>query len=145
MEQDSRRREIMETNTKTLQVGVKALLSNKEGKYLLLHRNLEVYPEVNHPWDIVGGRIDPGSSLVDNLKREIFEETKLELVDTPKLIAAQDILKNDKHVVRLTYTANIEGEPVLEREHDAFRWLTLEELKNLSDLDSYVKAILNLL
>lgn len=128
--------------TKTLQVGVKALLLNKEGKYLILHRNIEVYPEVNNPWDIVGGRIDPGTSLIDNLKREILEETKLELLDTPKLIAAQDILKEDKHVVRLTYIANIEGEPVLETEHDAFKWLSLEELKVLPGLDSYVKKII---
>ncbi len=132
-----------ETNTKTLQVGVKALLLNKEGKYLILHRNIEVYPEVNNPWDIVGGRIDPGTSLLDNLKREIFEETKLELLDTPKLIAAQDILKEDKHVVRLTYIANIEGEPVLETEHDAFKWLSLEQLKALPGLDSYVKKVIN--
>jgi len=132
-----------ETNTKTLQVGVKALLLNKEGKYLILHRNIDVYPEVNNPWDIVGGRIDTGTSLLDNLKREIFEETKLELLDTPKLIAAQDILKEDKHVVRLTYIANIEGEPVLETEHDAFKWLSLEELKVLPGLDSYVKKVIN--
>lgn len=131
-----------ETNTKTLQVGVKALLLNKKGKYLILHRNMEVYPEVNNPWDIVGGRIDIGTSLLDNLKREIFEETKLELSDTPKLIAAQDILKEDKHVVRLTYIANIEGEPVLETEHDAFKWLSLEELKVLPGLDSYVKKVI---
>ncbi len=129
--------------TKTLQVGVKALLLNKEGKYLILHRNIQVYPEVNNPWDIVGGRIDPGTSLLENLKREIFEETKLELVDTPKLLAAQDILKEDKHVVRLTYTASIEGEPVLETEHDAYKWLSLEELKVLPGLDSYVKKVIN--
>ncbi len=129
--------------TKTLQVGVKALLLNKEGKYLILHRNIQVYPEVNNPWDIVGGRIDPGTSLLENLKREIFEETKLELVDTPKLLAAQDILKEDKHVVRLTYTASIEGEPVLETEHDAYQWLSLEELKVLPGLDSYVKKVIN--
>ncbi|TSC66279.1 MAG: NUDIX hydrolase [Candidatus Doudnabacteria bacterium Gr01-1014_77] len=132
-----------ETNTKTLQVGVKALLQNKEGKYLMLHRNLEVYPEVNNPWDIVGGRIDPGTSLLDNLKREILEETKLVLTDTPKLIAAQDILKNDKHVVRLTYTASIEGEPVLDTEHDSFKWLSLGEIKELDGLDHYVKEVLN--
>ena len=131
------------TETKILQVGVKALLLNKEGKYLILHRNIKVYPEVNNPWDIVGGRIDPGTSLLENLKREIFEETKLELVDTPKLLAAQDIFKEDKHVVRLTYTASIEGEPVLETEHDAFKWLSLEELKVLPGLDSYVKKVIN--
>ncbi len=62
-----------------LQVGVKILLKSKEGKYLLVKRSAEKYPEVGAKWDIVGGRIDPGSSLIDNLKREVMEETGLEI------------------------------------------------------------------
>ena len=50
-----------------LQVGVKALLQNKEGKYLLLRRSKEKYKEVEGEWDIVGGRINPGSDLLENL------------------------------------------------------------------------------
>jgi len=37
----------------TLQVGVKALLKNKQGKYLLLKRSSVKYPEVEGHWDIV--------------------------------------------------------------------------------------------
>ncbi len=54
-----------------LQVGVKALLKNPQGKYLLLHRSAKKYPEVRNAWDIVGGRIEPGTALADNLRREI--------------------------------------------------------------------------
>ncbi len=53
---------------------MKILLKNKEGKYLLVRRNPKKYPEVGAKWDIVGGRIEPGSSLIENLKREIKEE-----------------------------------------------------------------------
>src|SRR3989344_6009185 len=93
-----------------LQVGVKIILQNKEGKILLLHRNWEKYPEVkkDNSWDIVGGRINIGTPLLENLKREIFEETKLNLIKERKLIAAQDILRTDKHVVRLTYFVKME-------------------------------------
>lgn len=119
----------------TLQVGVKVLLKNKEGKYLLLHRNPEKYPDVDHKelWDIVGGRIDPGKTLLENLKREVKEETGFDLNSTPKLIAAQDILRNkDRHVVRLTYTAEIDGsKPQLDEDHTDAKWFTIEEMKNL--------------
>ena len=73
-----------------LQVGVKIILENSEGKFLLLQRNLDVYKEVkkNDSLDIVGGRINIGTPLLENLKREIFEETKLELKEEPKLLAA---------------------------------------------------------
>ncbi len=128
-----------------LQVGVKILLKSKEGKYLLVKRSAEKYPEVGAKWDIVGGRIDPGSSLIDNLKREVMEETGLEILSEPKLIQAQDILKEDKHVVRLTYTGDADGEVVLNDEHDEYKWLTISEIEKLEPLDKYFKEIINLM
>ncbi|MCD4761304.1 NUDIX hydrolase [bacterium] len=130
----------------TLQVGVKALLKNKEGKYLLIHRSLEKYPEIEKTrWDIVGGRIDPGSNLIDNLKREIKEETNLELVGQPKLVAAQDILRvKGRHVIRLTYVGQVDGELILDKsEHDDYKWHTADELKNRDDIDIYFQELLD--
>src|SRR3989338_2218494 len=122
-----------------LQVGVKIILRNKEGKFLLLQRNLEKYKEIkrNDSLDIVGGRITPGTPLLENLKREVFEETQLNLEKEPKLIAAQDILRPDKHVVRLTYIGEIEGEPVLDHEHVGYKWMTAEEIRTEEGLDQY--------
>ena len=129
-----------------LQVGVKILLQNKEGKFWLLKRSAKKYPEVGEKWDIVGGRIDPGSPLLDNLRREIKEETQLEFIGEPKLLAAQDILRvKGRHVVRLTYTGRIEGTPVLDEDHDEYKWFDLDEIKALPGdrLDSYFKELLN--
>ena len=127
-----------------LQVGVKALLKNLEGKYLVLKRSAKKYQDVKGDlWDIVGGRIEPGTTLVENLKREVREEVGLELLDSPKLVGAQDILKvPGRHVVRLTYTANISGEPKLNSDHTDFKWLILEEMKQFADLDVYFKELL---
>jgi len=129
-----------------LQVGVKVFLKNSEGKYPLLRKSPEKYPEVGPKWDIVGGRIEPGAPLMENLKREVHEETKLDLTETPTLIAAQDILRvPGRHVVRLTYTGTIEGEPQLDEEHLEHRWFTMEELKKLGEdeLDMYFKELLD--
>jgi ADP-ribose pyrophosphatase YjhB (NUDIX family) len=126
-----------------LQVGVKAFLKNQEGKYLLLKRSSEKYSEIKGGWDIVGGRINTGSTLVDNLRREIKEETRLEIIGEPKLLEAQDIIRNDKHVVRLSYIAETEGEPILDTsENTEYKWLTIEEMKNQENLDIYVRDIL---
>lgn len=125
-----------------LQVGVKILLKNKDGKFLILHRSPK-YSEVKGMWDIPGGRIEPVTPLIDNLRREILEEIKLELKEEPKLVFAQDILRiPGRHVVRLTYTGNIDGEPTLDHEHNEFKWLALDELKSLEDLDIYLKEAL---
>lgn len=129
-----------------LQVGVKVLLKNSEGKYLLVRRNPKKYPEVGPKWDIVGGRIDPGSPLIENLKREVMEEVKLELEDAVTLVAAQDILRvPGKHVVRLTYVGSIEGQPQIDEDHNECGWFTAEEIKNMSEteLDIYFKELVD--
>ena len=127
-----------------LQVGVKVLLKNPEGRYLIMRRSPIKYPETQK-WDIPGGRIDTGSELIKNLIREVSEETGLEMTSTPKLVAAQDILKSgqEKHVVRLTYTSTAEGEPHLSEEHTEYKWVTLGDLRVLENLDRYVKTLLD--
>jgi len=127
-----------------LQVGVKVLLKNLEGKYLLIRRSAEKYREVQHKWDIPGGRINTGATLLDNLAREVEEETGLRLTSAPRLIAAQDILPTpEKHVVRLTYVGETEGELRLSDEHNGFQWVTMEELKVFENLDRYLRKLLD--
>jgi len=129
-----------------LQVGVKVLLKNKEGKYLLVRRSPEKYPEVGSKWDIVGGRIDPGTSLIENLKREVREEVNLDLKDEVHLVAAQDILRvPGRHVVRLTYVGTIDGEPKIDSDHLECKWFTMGEMKLFSreELDLYFKELLD--
>lgn len=128
-----------------LQVGVKAALRNKDGRFLLVRRSPTKYPEAANRWDIVGGRIEPGSPLIDNLKREIKEEVGLDLMKEPVLIAAQDILIPqfpDRHVVRLTFVGEIDGAPQLDSDHTEFGWFTLSEMKNLEGLDIFFRELL---
>lgn len=129
-----------------LQVGVKALLKNKDGKYLLLRRNPKKYPEVGPKWDIIGGRINPGTPLLENLKREIMEEAGLDYAGRPELVAAQDILKSaDKHVVRLTYLGEIDGDPIIDEDHLEAKWFTADEIKKIdvSVIDSFFKQLVD--
>lgn len=138
-----------------LQVGVKIFLKNGNGKFLIIKRNPEKYPNTKGSWDIVGGRINAGTKLLENLKREVQEETQLEIIGEPRLIFAQDIIPNPlKHVVRLTYigsasarfgeTEETNMEPVLDTEENIeYKWLSIDELKKQDDLDIYVKEIMD--
>ncbi len=126
-----------------LQVGVKIILKNFEGKVLLLKRNAEKYPGMKNTWDIPGGRIEPGTPLLENLKREIMEETSLVYTGNPILVCAQDILRPDKHVVRLTYSGEISGEPKLDEEHTDYTWVSLNELRTMEGVDEYLREAID--
>ncbi|MEI6553299.1 MAG: NUDIX domain-containing protein [bacterium] len=127
----------------SLQVGVKIFLKNKEGKILLVKRSAKKYAKVVGNWDIVGRRIKYGTRLIDNLRREVKEETQLEIISEPILIYAQDIISETYgHIVRLSYVGNTEGDPVLDEEENVeYKWLTVSEIKAQEGLDVYVKEI----
>lgn len=128
-----------------LQVGVKVVLRREDGKILLVRRNEKTYGKTIGKWDIPGGRINSGSSLMENLAREVYEETKLAITSDPKLIGAQDIIKeNERHVVRLTYTAYTTGEPELDlTENSEYKWVTFEEMVSEELLDTYLRSLIN--
>ncbi len=127
-----------------LQVGVKIFLKNDEGKFLLLKRSSKKYINTKGNWDIVGGRIDSGTKLLENLNREVYEETQLKILSEPILVHAQDIiLGEEKHVVRLSYIGTTKGEVILDTEENTeYKWLSVDEMKAQEDLDIYVKEIL---
>ena len=106
-----------------------------------MKRSAEKYKGTKGTWDIVGGRIDPGTKLIENLTREIFEETRLKLVSEPRLIHAQDIIPNaEKHVVRLTYVADIDGDgdpdAVLASQTGTIDWSANDGAGNFGPLQS---------
>lgn len=127
-----------------LQIGVKLLIKNNEDAYLLLQRTDVLSDNVENAWDIPGGRINPSEDLQTALDREIQEETGVTLTATPELLAAQDIFatNRDLHVVRLTY--RVDADPtdiILSHEHQAYRWVSLEDALILN-VEPYLKKVL---
>ena len=124
-----------------LQVGVKLLVKDAQGRYLFLRRSPSFKPGVQR-WDIPGGRIEIEEPLDAALTREVREETGLK-VKASSLIAAQYIFvpEKDIHVVRLTYVGEVEaGEPVLSDEHSEYRWMTKDDAMK-EPLDKYLMEI----
>ena len=128
-----------------LQVGVKILIQSPEGEYLFLKRHKFLEHGGHATWDIPGGRIESHEPLMEALRREVKEETGLEVVGAPRLLAAQDIIIEEKglHVVRLTYAGKAEGEICLSDEHTAYEYMSVDEAKASGDkLDPYLAEVL---
>jgi 8-oxo-dGTP pyrophosphatase MutT (NUDIX family) len=126
-----------------LQVGVKLLIKNDQGLYLLIQRSDPLPDGTGIKWDIPGGRINESERLVDALNRELSEEVGIKLNQPIRLLAAQDIIipDVDLHVVRLTYSTELTSDIDLGDEHQKFNWTTQEEALELN-IDPYLREVL---
>jgi len=104
------------------QIGVKAIIE-RDNKVLLIKRS-RIYGDLSHSWDIPGGRINFGEDPIDGLKREIAEETGLNLKEVHQILDASTVFQNEqKHIVRLTFLCSIEeGSINLSEEHTEIEW-----------------------
>jgi len=82
-----------------------------------------------------GGRIEPGEAFQDGLKREIREETGLEIGIGEPLFVGEwfPVIKDvPQQIVGIFFLCNAEATAVkLSEEHDDYKWVNLEESKTL--------------
>jgi len=126
-------------------LGIKTVIVNSDNKILLLQRSDKTSSP--HSWDFGGGGVDKSENPVDSAIREAKEETGLNIHDLRPLTTYLDTESKDEAVI-IGFTAHTNSSDVkLSWEHEAFRWLTREELNEmqLPDLhDSIRKAFLQL-
>ena len=99
-------------------------------------------------WGIPGGKTKFGETSEAALRREILEETNLE-IDDVQFVLVQDCIHStefyrDAHFVLLNYTCRCVGEPQvrLNEEAQEFRWLTVDEAMKL-ELNQPTKILLD--
>ena len=87
-------------------------------------------------WGIPGGKIKWGEPAEDALRREVMEETGLQIRDI-QFVLVQDCIHSkeffrDAHFVLLNYTANSDGGLVtLNDEAEEYQWLTPKAASDL--------------
>ncbi|KAF5071770.1 NUDIX domain protein [anaerobic digester metagenome] len=122
-------------------IAVKAVIV-KDEKVLVLSRSQNEmngsYMNNQQKWDLPGGGLHFYEHAQDGLRREIKEETNLEVfVGEP--VSLFDVIKNHIHLCIFTYTCRWKsGSVVLSEEHDAFVWMTRDEVA-LSTLPNWMK------
>ena len=109
-------------------VTVGALITNDSEQVLMIRTQ-----KWSNLWGIPGGKTKWGEASVDALRREIKEETDLEVTDI-EFVLVQDCIHSkefyrDAHFVLLNYTCRCSGDPMVKLNDEAreFRWVTLAE------------------
>ncbi|QDY80166.1 NUDIX hydrolase [Streptomyces qinzhouensis] len=93
-----------------------------------------LFPEC---WDVVGGAVEEGESLLDALHREIAEETGWRLRRVLARVAHQEWTANGLRHIESDYVVEVDGDlssPELERDkHTEFAWIAAEEVSLLDE------------
>lgn len=119
-------------------VAVKAVII-RSGSVLLLRR---VRSDAIDPgkWDLPGGRMRWGEKPCEALKREVYEETKLQIEIGAPLSVWQYKASESLQIVGITFRAYyLNGNVRLSSEHDNYRWVSPSEAAS-EHLDPNLKA-----
>ena len=116
-------------NWNMIKVVSKALIKNKNGKYLLLYRG-DTHPNFPGHLDLPGGEVESEETSKTATAREVQEETGICIYpnDLKKLFVRQH--KNTRHILFEIVIDKTEADisVKLSWEHKKYRWMTLSEL-----------------
>jgi len=119
---------------------VGALILNPEGKLFLMK---------SHKWHgqyvIPGGHIELGETIEQALKREVREETNLDIHDIEFLIFQEFIYdksfwKKDHYIFFDYLCRSYSSDVVLNEEAEEYIWISVEEAQNLT-VEHYTRIV----
>ena len=122
------------------QIEVVAAIIYKDEAYFATQRG---YGEFEGMWEFPGGKIEPGESSEDALKREIQEELGIDIT-IDEFLCTTNYDYPSFHLTMHCYICSIEAGEIVLREHKSARWLTPEELGGVEWLPADKDVILRL-
>ncbi|MBM4446550.1 MAG: NUDIX domain-containing protein [Chloroflexi bacterium] len=136
--------------TSQIMVAVGAVIEDDEGRILLVKHKPERGGFWQRKWICPGGKLELGETIAEGIKREIKEETGLEIELVRPLPAFDRIVKSaggvSLHVVYISYVAKLAGgELKVDSDVGEALWVNKEELDSIwKDMHEDAKELLKL-
>ena len=105
-------------------IEVVAAIIHRDGAYFATQRG---YGEFEGMWEFPGGKIEPGESREDALKREIQEELGVDIY-IKELLCTTEYDYPTFHLTMHCYLCSVASGEIELREHKSAQWLTAETL-----------------
>jgi len=119
--------------TQPFHVSAKVVVRDSEGRRLVLKRARASRGNPGR-WEFPGGKVDPAERIDEALLREVKEETGIK-IELEKVIGSAESEARGKRIAYIFFDArHLFGKVRIGKEHEAYRWLTLEELLALKGL-----------
>ena len=124
-------------------VTASALLLDDAGRLLLARRAVAPY---QGRWDLPGGFLEEGEHPLEGLRRELREETGLEVEPTAFVGVWMDRYGDEddgEHTLNLYWTARADGEPTAADDVSEVRWFDPDALPAPEELAFHMPLVLD--
>lgn len=108
-------------------IEVVAAIIQKEGRIFATQRG---YGEWKDWWEFPGGKMEPGETPEEALKREILEELSTD-ISVDELLCTVEYDYPQFHLTLHCYLCSLLTEALHLNEHEAARWLAKNELESV--------------
>ena len=115
---------------KTVKVVAAVITASNENGEKIVFATQRGYGEFKDGWEFPGGKVEPGETPQEALKREIMEELETE-IEVGDLIETIEYDYPTFHLSMDCFWAEIVKGDLVLREHEAAKWLTKEELESV--------------
>ena len=106
---------------------VAAIIHDDEGRIFATQRG---YGDFKDWWEFPGGKMEPGESPEEALKREIWEELETR-IQVDRLVTTVERDYPTFHITMHCFWCSIESGSLVLKEHEAARWLSKDELDSV--------------
>lgn len=119
---------------------VAAIIHDADGRIFATQRG---YGDWKDYWEFPGGKIEPGETPEQALKREIWEELETKIV-IERLVTTIEYDYPAFHLTMHCYWCKVETGSLTLKEHEAARWLQAHELDSVDWLPAD-KSVIDLI